>query len=52
VLILNVRSLRKSTTVENYGQLSVILANGRRKVMDKPKPWLKQIQSKYGTKWI
>jgi hypothetical protein len=35
-----------------YGQLSVVPGNGGGKVMDNPKPQLKQKQSKHGIKWI
>jgi hypothetical protein len=35
-----------------YSQLLIIQGNGGEKVMDNPKPWLKQKQSKYDTKWI
>jgi hypothetical protein len=33
-----------------YSELSIIWGNGGGKVMDNPKPWLKQKQ--LGTKWI
>jgi hypothetical protein len=35
-----------------YRQLSIIWGNGGGKIMDNPKPWLKQRQSKHGMKWI
>jgi hypothetical protein len=41
-----------SSIFKSHRQLSIIQGNGGRKVMDNPKPWLKQKQSKHGTKWI